>query len=303
MLPYEHIASFMRFLAESRQSIQTITYGDLDLEEGTPSTSGYDEEWKRWRESLNGGARDKSRAYVLLHHDIDARPKSMRRLLRLQLRLGLRANYMLFARRIHRAHLEQTGEVLETTYPVDWSLVRRAAIGGVEFGYHCNAVERARGDLQKAAQLTREDVDLLRGQIPIRFYSPHGGPPTSGGGCGSVPRSNVDAIPDPSLNLIWVHNRHSPRFNGYFSDGGLCRHPNESQDLAAFVATWRPGHRYRVLLHPQYYLDPAVKHAALADMSWYVDQFQRGSGFSGSARMRKLWMSSLHPSLRRDQRL
>jgi hypothetical protein len=296
VLPFAHVASFMSFLAGASKTIQTLTYADLELGEGSPSASNYAEEWKRWRQSLTGGARDSTRAYVLLHHDVDARPSSMKRLLRYQLRLGLRANYMLFARRIHRDALERSGEIVETTYPIDWPLVRRAAKAGFAFGYHCNAVEWAGGDLRVAAELMREDVVELRKRVPIRYYSPHGGPPSRDG------LSNVDIVPDPALNLTWVHNRHSPRFNGYFSDGGLCRRPDESQDLAAFVATWRPGRRYRILLHPQYYDDPAAEHPALAGVPWYAAQFQRGMGRGGNGRMRTLWEGSLHESLMPERR-
>ena len=74
----------------------------------------------------------------------------------------------------------------------------------------------------------------------------------------------------------WVHNKWGPRFDGVYSDGGLgMPRYNVERDLRKFVKTWKPGNRYRILLHPQYYgadhQAKGVNGADLTGVDWYED--------------------------------
>jgi hypothetical protein len=122
------------------------------------------------------------------------------------------------------------------------------------------------GDDHLAAEIFREDVSALRVHHPIRFFSPHGGVPTADG------RNNTSIeVPVDMGDLIWVHNRNSASFKATYSDGGInnrARDP-EMRDLINFVRRMKPGNRYRILTHPQYFCSVYREAPVLAESPWY----------------------------------
>ena len=267
--PFEYFVHFLDFLRKNRDIIEIITYNDLDWGDDFNYKESYPKEWKNWNRQLKKGIRDPNKIYVLLQHDVDNLPERTLRILREEERLGIPSNVMLFNRRISRRHLQNTGEPLYTEYDVDMHEIKRLQGKGFVFGYHCNAFERAFFDVDKAMEIFEADVKALRRYLKIRYFSPHGGPKSPDG------KTN-NSLPVPmSLckSIRWVANRMTVRFKTYFSDGGPNSPKSDpsKRDFRDFIRTWRPGNRYRILVHPQYYHSPCDVSPILAKASWYND--------------------------------
>jgi hypothetical protein len=182
-------------------------------------------------------------------------------------RLGIPSNVMLFHRRINRRHFQRTGELLYTDYDLDMGALRRLQDKDFVFCYHCNAFERALFNVDKAMEIFEEDVNAVRQHLEIRYFSPHGGARNAEG-------KTSNALPIPKSlhkSIRWVANRMTVRFNDIYSDGGLnsLKRDPSKRDLRDFVCTWRPGNRYRVLTHPQYYHSPCKVSPRLSEAAWY----------------------------------
>ncbi|UCD34442.1 MAG: hypothetical protein JSU90_09090, partial [Nitrospiraceae bacterium] len=135
-------------------------------------------------------------------------------------------------------------------------------------GYHSNAFEQALFSREAALRIFRDDVKALRRYFKVRFFSPHGGARNAEG-----QSNNILSIP-PALrwSLRWVHNRHTVKFDGQYSDGGINLGGSmdpEKRNLINFVSTWRAGKRYRVLIHPEYYHRNWTIAERLNGVPWY----------------------------------
>jgi len=250
--PLRYVTDFFDFLKEHRSKIEVLTYADFPWEGNRHDVlDNYMCERKAWARQLETGERDKTKAYVLIQYDVDSNPHRAMELLAHPSHDGIRANVMLFNRRIDRRRYKATGEVAYTRYELDEDLLRGREAEGHVIGYHANAYEQADYDQDKALDIFEQDVNALSERFTIRFFSAHGGVPGPDG------RNNHDlAFPEHLRErLVWVHNRRTMRFDGQFSDGGHNSPKRDplQRDLRDFVRTFKPGKRYRILLHPQYY--------------------------------------------------
>ncbi len=241
-----------------------ITFADLAWTFPDAYTRGYPREWKRW-----GKRASRDTIYVLLQHDVDAAPERTLAVLELEAARGLRSNVMVFARRHDPWKLEH-GELEYLDYDIGVPRLQELERAGFVVGYHSCAVEQSLWDLTEAQRRFRDDVRLLRASFDIRFFNPHGGVAGPNG-------ENNNAVTLPlglRRSLKWVSNRHGCRFSGAYSDGELYGKPLDDRDLRAFVRSWKPGKRYRVSTHPQYY-GAAAPVEQLAGVPWYGDLFGR----------------------------
>lgn len=267
-LPVGFLAGFLDFLAAHRDRLEPITYADLDWGDDYNGEDRYPEERARWRE-LSKDLKGAGRAQVLVQHDVDARPHRTHAVIEAERERGIPANVMVFHRRVDRPRLKARGELALTEYPLDGDLLRAAEKGGFVVGYHFNAMERALWDQNRAREIFTEDLRVLREQYTIEFVSAHGGV------VGPGDSRNRNLVPPDmrALGARWVHNGQSPRFTANYSDGGLngTKRDPAGRDLRDFIRTLRPGGRYRVLLHPQYYSDPWEPAPGLDGTPWYDD--------------------------------
>lgn len=279
--PFGYVLDFLRFLEQNDDRIQVLTYDELSWEDDFEYERNYPREWKRWKKDLGSRWRTDT-IYVFLQHDVDSAPERTLRLLTEEDALGLRSNVMIFRERINRRHFARTGELVVTPYELDLQLLRKLeAERGFLIGYHANAYERAQYDREKAERILEDDVAFLRRWFNIGFFSPHGGPPGPDG------KSN-NSLPLPrslERSLRWVANLHTLRLDGTYSDGGINSPKRDpaGRDLRDFVRLWRPGGRYRVLLHPQYYHSPAERSPRLSGTPWYEELHERYSTAHGGA--------------------
>jgi hypothetical protein len=177
---------------------------------------------------------------------------------------------MIFNRRISRRRLQATGELVYTPYALDTELLATLQREeGFVVGYHSNAFEQSLFDTERALGIFTADVEALREKFDIAFFSAHGGTP------GPDNLNNRDLPVPESLrtSLRWVHNGHSPWFTATYSDGGINSPKRDParRDLREFVRSWRPGGRYRVLTHPQYYSFPCGRSPRLSGTPWYEE--------------------------------
>lgn len=275
LLSFEYYKGFVDLLHRHPEVFNVITYDDLCWGDDFDHRSGYPDEWSRWSDYVKDEGTDK--IHVLIQHDVDASPTHTNAMVAYERSVSVPSNVMIFARLHNRATLVQDGRIVFDPYDIDLELLEAAEREGFVVAYHANCVEQARWDLAKAAERFTEDVVALRQRFAIRYFSPHGGVP------GPDDENNTWIEVPRALegSIRWVHNRFSPRFDAYYSDGGLLspkRDPAE-RDLRDFVRTWVPGRRYRVLTHPQYYASPPIRQPYLNQAQWYselMDAFEEG---------------------------
>lgn len=267
VFPLGYFTDFLEFLAANRERIEVLTYADLDWAGDWDYEHNYPVEWQNWQASLRDGRRDPEKIYVFLQHDVDDAPERTEAVLREEERLGLPSCVMIFNRRLDRRLLQDSGEPREKAYVTDDDYLRHLEKKGWIIGYHSNAYEQSAFDKEKAEEIFIRDMRELRERFTIEFFCPHGGVRDADG------RSNaVLEIPDSlRLSIRWVLNRHTLKFNGVYSDGAINspRRDATKRDLREFVKTWRPGRRYRILTHPQYYHTTFGATQALAGVEWY----------------------------------
>lgn len=268
-IPLGYYVDLLELIAANRDVIEVLTYDDLAWGGDRNFKDNYPDERKSWARKIAAGERDPNKIYVLIQHDVDSRPERSMDHVRHEMRLGIPTNVMIFNKRVDRRHLRDAGELRLTDYEIDDALLREACEQGFVVGYHSNALERAHFDLAEAQRVFLEDIKALRDRFPVRFFSAHGGTPSPDG------LNNRD-VPFPESmqqDLRWVHNGHTPSFDGNYSDGGLNSPKRDpaKRDLRDFVKTWQRGRRYRILTHPQYYFDPCSISPRLAGTPWYEE--------------------------------
>jgi hypothetical protein len=287
--PRSYLIDLFRFVRDNTDTVRCITYKDFCWGDDFAYEDGYRSEWREWQHRLKDGRLDPDKIYVVIQYDVDTAPERTMDLLRDPHHDGIPANTMIFVRRLDRRFLVQSKQIEYTVYPLDEELLRRRQAAGSVVGYHFNAYERSGWNAHRAQEIFSEDVADLRQRFDIDFCSAHGGVPDSEGR-----NNNSLQIPEAlRTSLRWVHNKYSPRFNGQFSDGGHQNSklsPNQ-RDLRDFVATWRPGGRYRILLHPQYYDSGFVASPSYSGTPWY-DDLIRAAGSDDGARDPKFYALS-----------
>lgn len=268
--PLRYYVGFLEYLAANPDLFEVITYDDLAWDGDFDFRRHYPHEHAMWKRRLSSSDRA-GKIHVLIQHDVDSRPERTHALLREESRLAIPSNIMIFNRRHDRKLLKHYGALGYTDYNIDTYHLQHLETLGFVVGYHTNAVEQAGWSLPNAIARFRDDLETLRAKFRIRYFSPHGGVPGPDG-------SNNRDIPIPedvAKDVRWVHNGHTPRFDGNYSDGGINNPKRDirTRDLRDFVRTWRRGGRYRVLIHPQYYDDTARPAENLSVAHWYREIF------------------------------
>ena len=272
--PRRYVTDFFRFIEAHKADLEIITYADFPWGDDWDFAGGYQAEHKAWAAQLATGERDPNKAYIVLQYDVDSFPDRSMGLLREPTHVLCPANVMIFNKRVDRRRLKSTGNLAFTDYDLDDDLLRTLSGQGFVVGYHMNAHEQALFDVDRALDLFDRDVRELSERFPIRFFSAHGGVPGPDG----HNNNGMPFHPDWQTKLRWVHNGHSPKFSGQFSDGGhnSPKLDPADRDLRNFVRTFKPGNRYRILLHPQYYSDAPLPSPRYSGTTWY-DEIIRDS--------------------------
>ena len=268
--PLEYFVHFLELLKKNDDIIKIITYDDLAWRNDFDHASNYNQEYSRWKKEMKSGLREKHKIYVLLQHDVDSRAERTMRVLIEEERLGIRSNVMIFTERLNRKTLKNTGVLSFTEYPLDYEYLRNLQANcGFVVGYHCNAYEKALFDMEQACRIFEKDVARLRCHFNIAYFSAHGGVPGPDG----YNNRNMRIPASLRNDIRWVHNGCSPYFDGTYSDGGINspRSDPKKRDLRDFVRHWKPGKRYRVLIHPQYYNTPCKASPRLDGTPWYEE--------------------------------
>jgi hypothetical protein len=272
--PLQWAYDFFDVLATHRHTVEVLTYDDLDWGGDYAAGDRYPIELAAWRQSLKEGSRDPNKIYVLIQHDVDRLPERTLRLMEYEALRGLRSNAMVFNQRVNRKHMQETGNLTFTDYDLDVDRLQQLQNEhGFVIGYHCNAYEQAEFDIAKAMRIFEKDVAALRERFRIRYFSAHGGVRDPQG----TSNSAVSWLPAALANNIrWVHNGAGVKFDGVFSDGGPnnAKRDPRRRDIRDFVKSWKPGKRYFVLLHPQYYSDPCMPSDRMLEAQWYRDMVE-----------------------------
>ncbi len=249
-------AGFLAML-HARGDVRFMTYDDLLWEDDTDHAHSFPEEWERWRQRVRGDKDMQKKVHVLIQHDTDSGPAETLAMARLEADFGVRSSIMTFARRPLRV-----GEPAIEDYRIDWDGLHSLVHQGFVVGYHCNALHLTCFDEDGAPNAFTEDLVALKHRgFKIDYFTAHGGPSSpTGAGNSAIDYPGLTGSP-----VRWVNTRFSPRFDGYFSDGGKGSNRSGVErfsDLREFVASMRPGGRYRILVHSQYF-EPIDMHSAM----------------------------------------
>jgi len=259
--PLDYLIHLFEYLNKNTQ-YKIITYDDLCWQNFDDPEKQYPNEYKKWNE-----IKDKDKIYILFQHDVDSNPERTELLLKEEIRIGIKSNVMIFNKRVNRQELREEKKLSYTSYNVNSNFLRLCQDKGYIIGYHLNAVEQSLHNLKLAEKIFRNDIKQLKKIYSIKYFSAHGGV------------RNNDNINNHSFrykyqrDLIWVHNRISARFEKTFSDGGINNtnkwvNPS-SRSLINFLKDMKPGRRYRILLHPQYYDKNMKPNKILENQGWY----------------------------------
>lgn len=267
--PLAFYEDFLGFLNDNRERIDVLTYNDLPWGDDYCPVTSYPDEYQSWKTELALGKRDMKKAYVLIQHDIDRRVDRMQKTLELEKKYGIPSNVMIFHRRVNQRHYRQTSVLqYDPEYKIDYKFLKHLQNEhGFVIGYHSNAYGQAEFDQEKALEIFESDVRELRKTFNIKFFSPHGGLRDPDG------KSNNSLPIPPGLerDIRWVANTRTFRTGGRYSDGGINspkRDPRK-RDLRDFVRTWKPGNRYHIITHPQYYDVSYSPSPRLQGTQWY----------------------------------
>jgi len=270
ILPLQFLADFMALIGANPDKINVFTYNDLEWNGDWDYKNHYPNELRAWKKSLKNKAQDPNKIHVLFQHDVDNCPDRTMDLLEVQEEYGIRSNVMIFNNKIDRKHLKKTGEATPSNYPIDHNRFAELERGGFVIGYHSNAYEQAEFDRDKASEIFVQDVEELRSKHSIQVFCPHGGNRDENG----ESNATLDLPVTLRRSLKWVLNKYTIRLDGRYSDGGIrgARQNPESRDLREHVLSWKPGKRYRILVHPQYYGTTYCRSTKLIPRaSWYSD--------------------------------
>lgn len=268
-IPFGYHADFIDLISDNPDIFQVITYKDLKWQDGDSADSFYPAEKHAWDKAIRTGELDDSKIYVLIQHDVDSQPQRTMSLLKYEAQKGVPTNVMIFNRRVNRRFYISSGKIEFTDYSLDFDLLRKLQQQGFVIAYHMNAFEQSGYNQNLAMEFFRADIDELRkNDFDIKFFSAHGGAP----GPNNLNNRDIN-LEGIEKELIWVHNGKTPIFDNNYSDGGLnslSRDPAR-RDLRDFVKKWKPGKRYRVLTHPQYYHVTVKSSKRMSEASWYRD--------------------------------
>jgi hypothetical protein len=265
--PRTYITGLYSYLLRNPDRFQVITYNDLLWSSKDKCFGDFPAEFKAWNKMINADPVKSQKIHLMIQYDLDSRPDRAMDLLRDPCHRHVPVNIMLFNKRIDRKFLKATGQVKNTPYEIDDKLLSKFQDKGSVVGYHSNANERGGFSLEGAMTAFDEDVVALRKRFAIDYYTAHGGIPGPDG-------TNNNGLPFPQSwdgDIRWVHNGSSPRFEGVFSDGGhnnKTRDPKK-RDMRDFIANLKPGRRYRMLLHPQYYDLRPKRSPTYSGTKWY----------------------------------
>ncbi len=284
-MAFDYLAGLVRWLADS--NYRAINYKDL----AHPYQHGDEgREFQRWIELAT--AREEKT--VLLQYDVDARPDVTAELLKVHIDCGVTASVMLFHKKMFDWKLRQEGIAeIDEAYRLDFATLDAFQRSGGVIGYHCNALERAGGNLDRAIELFHHDLAELRRHFDITLFSMHGGLVRPDGLCNAtLPVQKY--LPD--LGLKWVHNGHSVYFHANWADGGISNpsYRNECSDPLDVLLSSGIGQRVRLLFHPQYYNDfssTRFEFPHIEDQKWIREtraKTQTG-GFKGKVYWKERW--------------
>ncbi len=265
--PQSYLTDMFKFLSRNKDKIEIITYQGLEWNDDYDYDHGYPVEKKAWLSSIKHGESDNSKAYLLIQYDVDTRPERTMNLLRHEVHHAIPANIMCFVKRVDRKHLKKTGELRYTDYELDVDLLRTRQDTGSVIGYHSNCYERSHFNKEKAPYILQDDINILSKDFEIDFYTAHGGVPCPDG----LNNRDIKPLRETIGKTRWVHNGATPYFNKQFSDGGHnspLRDP-VNRDLRDFVTQMKPGGRYRILVHPQYYDTSFRPSKRYSGTDWY----------------------------------
>jgi hypothetical protein len=293
-LSFDYLSGLVHWLSESDYSV--ISYKDL---EGIPKFGEESDEFNRWITK----ATQKGQKAILLQYDVDANFHVTLRLLDTHISLNTPANVMIFAHKIFDWKLKKEGIVeYDNTYQLDLKKLEKFQKAGGVIGYHCNAFDRAAGNEALALEIFEKDIEELRKNLDIHFFSMHGGHITPEGKSNAT--LNVHALLR-KLNLTWVHNGHSVYFHRNWADGGASnpKYRQESNDPLDFILSTQTGQRTRLLFHPQYYHDftnRRFEFPVLQDSAWVQEtqKILQEEGLEG----RQYWQVRYERSLQQISR-
>ena len=264
--PLVYLTQLYDFLNAKKDLYNIINYDDLKWEESDESKH-YDREWENWKQHVSSNHQMQHKIHILIQYDVDSFAWRTNQLLKHPSHKGIKANVMIFKDRINRLKLQHLHEVAFTKYDIDIDFLKANQNKEVLVGYHTNAYEKSNHEMYLAQNIFEQDIEALREHFEIRYFSAHGGIPDKNG----VNNNQIKLSNLKNLNIKRVHNGGGPRFHGVYSDGGHFseRLNPEERDLRDFFKTMQSGHRYRILIHPQYYCNDFEVSPRYSGTEWY----------------------------------
>ena len=98
---------------------------------------------------------------IILRHDVDRFPRCALELAKIEKKFGLKASYY-----------------FRVPSSCDEAIIRNIAQMGHEVGLHYECLDKAKGDIQKAGEILKQELDFFNNFADVKTVSMHGNPAT-----------------------------------------------------------------------------------------------------------------------------
>ncbi len=113
---------------------------------------------------------------IILRHDVDRKPRNALRIAQLEFRMNVRSTYYF--------------RCVPASFDAD--IIRQISEMNHEIGFHYEVMRKAKGDIQIARKLFKQDIEQLRSICEIKTASMHGSPISA--------HNNIDFWKDDNLS-------------------------------------------------------------------------------------------------------
>jgi len=183
-------------------------------------------------DEYEAGLIDSGKVNVVLRHDVDISLDRTLKMAEIQKELGIQATYFF------RLHAEKY--TFEEAKPI----IKGLANDGFGIGLHYETLSIAEGDLKKAIEFLKNDIQRLREIAPVSVVAAHG----------QKLYKNREIWGEVDKLTLQITSAYDMKYNIYLSDaGGKRLSGKDGKYLFDRIYEAKPGQIIQVLIHPDWW--------------------------------------------------
>ena len=197
--------------------------------------------------------------FIIVRHDVDRKPDRAETMALIESELGVKATYYF----------------RKNSYVFIPDIIKRISSLGHEIGYHYEVLDKAKGNIEKAYSIFKEELAVFRDIVDIKTVSMHGNPLTRwinvnfwencdikefsliGDASLSIKDKNVIYYTDTGRN--WFPIKHNIKDFISNSNGTARNNVRNTDDLIDLISKLNGECRLYLSIHPNRWNDDAMK--------------------------------------------